>query len=149
MQKIRQTLSVESFPVLSPDKNSLAVTANIYPLLAEQFHLSWSHYVELLTIEDNSERQFYEIEAQENSWSLRELKRQISTSLYQRLALSRDKDEIRQLAQQGPVIEKAADIIKNPLVLEFLGIQEKAAYSEEDLETAIAPAFTVTSTNLI
>lgn len=137
LQKIRQTLSVESFSILNPNENSLSITANIYPLLAAQFHLSWSHYVELLTIEDNSERQFYEIEAKENSWSLRELKRQLGSSLYQRLALSRDKDEIRQLAQQGLVIEKAADIIKNPLVLEFLGIQEKTAYSEEDLETAI------------
>lgn len=137
LQKIQQTLSVKSLSFLGVDKKTFSNTASIYPLLAARFHLSWSHYVELLTIEDDSERQFYEIEAKENSWSLRELKRQLSSSLYQRLALSRDKEEIRQLARQGLVIEKAADIIKNPMVLEFLGIQEKAVYSEEDLETAI------------
>ena len=68
---------------------------------------------------------------------MRELKRQIASSLYERLALSRDKDQIRRLARDGLVVEKAADVIKNPLVLEFLGLDERPGYSESELETAI------------
>jgi predicted nuclease of restriction endonuclease-like (RecB) superfamily len=102
-----------------------------------QFPLSWSHYVNLLTIDDQDERSFYEIETSQNNWGVRELKRQIDSSLYQRLALSRDRDEVRRLATEGQVVAKAADLIKNPLVLEFLDLEEKASYSERDLETAI------------
>jgi predicted nuclease of restriction endonuclease-like (RecB) superfamily len=68
---------------------------------------------------------------------VRELERQIASSLYQRLALSRDKDEVRRLAIEGQVVEKAADLIKDPLVLEFLGLNERPHYSEDDLESAI------------
>jgi predicted nuclease of restriction endonuclease-like (RecB) superfamily len=104
---------------------------------ANRFGLGWSHYVVLLTINETDERRFYEIEASANSWSVRELERQIATSLYQRLALSPDKDEIRRLSLEGHVVEKAADLIKNPLVLEFLGLEEKPTYSETELESAI------------
>ena len=105
--------------------------------LAEQFTLGWSHYVTLLTIDVPDERRFYELEAGGNGWSVRELERQIASSLYERLALSRDKEEVRRLANEGQVIEKASDLIKNPLVLEFLGLEEKPVYSESELETAI------------
>ena len=105
--------------------------------LPSTFKLGWSHYVELLTIDSTDERHFYEIEAAANQWTVRELQRQIATSLYQRLALSRDPEEIRRLATEGQVVEKAADLIKNPLVLEFLGLTEHPHYSEEDLESAI------------
>jgi predicted nuclease of restriction endonuclease-like (RecB) superfamily len=105
--------------------------------LLDRFPLAWSHYVTLLTIGDAEERSFYEIEANQNGWSVRELERQIVSSLYQRLALSRDKDEIRRLAAEGQVIEKATDLIKSPFVLEFLGLEEKPTYSEDDLESAI------------
>ena len=71
-----------------------------------------------------------EIEATVNGWSVRELERQISSSLYERLALSRDKANVLRLAREGHVVEKAADLIKNPLVLEFLGLEQKPAYSE-------------------
>lgn len=118
-QKIQQTVSVESFSTLLTEHSLQLNGSDLYTLLAGQFHLSWSHYVELLTVDNDSERRFYEIEARENSWSLRELKRQMGSSLYQRLALSRNAEEIRQLAEQGLVVEKAADIIKNPLVLYF------------------------------
>lgn len=101
------------------------------------FRLGWSHYVTLLAINDADERRFYEIEAATNSWSVRELERQIASSLYERLALSRDKDEIKRLAEEGLVVETAADVIKNPLVLEFLGLEERPAYSETELEIAI------------
>ncbi len=102
-----------------------------------RFTIGWSHYVELLTLGDPAERGFYEIEAAANQWSVRQLQRQIASSLYQRLALSRDKDEIRRLATEGQVVGKAADLIKNPLVLEFLGLSERPHYSEDELESAI------------
>ena len=99
--------------------------------------LSWSHYVLLLGIKDLNERSFYEIEAARAGWSLAELKRQKASCLYERLALSRDKDEIKRLASEGQMITKPADVLKEPLVLEFLGLDEKAAYSENDLESAL------------
>jgi len=105
--------------------------------LATAFPLSWSQYVFLLGIRDIAERQFYEIEAAQNSWTLSELKRQFDASQYERLALSRDKDEVRKLAKVGQIITEPRDLLKEPYVLEFLGLDEKAKYSESDLETAI------------
>jgi len=102
-----------------------------------QFALSWSHYLILMRIENVDERNFYEIEAKNQQWSEPQLARQYHSSLYQRLALSRNKDEVAKLSQKGHSVEKASDIIKNPLTLEFLGLQEKPEYSEVDLETAI------------
>lgn len=101
------------------------------------FTLSWTHYVFLLGIKNTDERSFYEIEATEQNWKVRELKRQFDTSLYERLALSRDKAGVRKLAQKGQLIEKPQDILKEPLVLEFLGLNEQARYSESELERAI------------
>lgn len=105
--------------------------------LKNLFSLSWSHYVFLCRIEDANERNFYEIEAQEGNWSIPELKRQFDSSLYERLALSRKKGEVKKLARKGHIVEKSADIIKQPYVLEFLGIDEQTKYTESDLETAI------------
>lgn len=104
---------------------------------AALFSLSWSHYVFLLGVKNPDERDFYEIEAKNQNWTVRELKRQFDSSLYERLALSRDQDRIRQLAQQGQIISQPKDLLKEPLVLEFLGLSEQARYSESDLETAI------------
>ncbi|MBH0183654.1 MAG: DUF1016 domain-containing protein, partial [Nitrospira sp.] len=101
------------------------------------FALGWSHYVLLMGIGGQAERAFYEIEAVENGWSIREMKRQVESGLYERLALSRDKSGIRKLAQQGQIIGKPQDLLKEPYVLEFLGLDEKTAYSETDLESAI------------
>jgi len=101
------------------------------------FALSWSHYLVLMRIENPEERRFYEIEALNQQWSEPQLSRQYHTSLYQRLALSRNKEEVLKLSQEGHTIEKYSDIIKNPLTLEFLGLQVKPEYSELDLETAI------------
>ena len=106
-------------------------------VLSRRFPLGWSHYVALLTIDNPEERRFYEIEAGANAWSVRELERQIASSLYQRLALSRDKDAVRRLAREGQVVEKPADLIKNPIVLEFLGLDERPNYTEDELESAI------------
>lgn len=101
------------------------------------FSLSWSHYVFLLGIKNTEERSFYEIEATEQNWTVRELNRQFNSSLYERLALSRDKAGIRKLAKKGHTVEKPKDILKEPLVLEFLGLAEQTRYSESELETAI------------
>ena len=105
--------------------------------LSFRFHLSWSHYVVLLSIKSSDERRFYEIESIENAWSIRELKRQMSSSLYERLALSRDKKKIKELAQKGQLINTPQDVLKSPYVLEFLGLEGRASYSEHELESAI------------
>jgi predicted nuclease of restriction endonuclease-like (RecB) superfamily len=100
------------------------------------FALSWSHYVFLIGLKEE-ERSFYEIEAAQQGWALRELKRQFNAGLYERLALSRDQQSIRELARKGQHISKPQDLLKEPYVLEFLGLQERAGYSESDLESAI------------
>ncbi len=105
--------------------------------ISSNFTLSWSHYLVLMRIENIEERRFYEIEALKQQWSEPQLSRQYHSSLYQRLALSRNKEELLNLSQKGHTIEKASDLIKNPLTLEFLGLQENYHYSESDLETAI------------
>jgi predicted nuclease of restriction endonuclease-like (RecB) superfamily len=112
-------------------------TGLIYEKSSLKFVLSWSHYLKLMRIGDPSERSFYEIEAANNGWSLKELQRQYNSALYQRLALSRDKDGVRELAEKGQIIEKSLHILKDPYVLEFLNLPEQAKYSESDLETAI------------
>lgn len=104
---------------------------------AAPFSLSWSQYVFLISIEHSEERRFYEIEAVSNGWTLPELKRQFNSGLYERLSLSRDKDEIRKLASEGQILAKAEDLLKDPYVLEFLGLSERDNYSESDLESAI------------
>ncbi len=101
------------------------------------FTLSWTHYVELLPIKDPGERSFYEIEATNESWSVPELRRQKASCLYHRLALSRDKAGIRKLAKEGQLITRPEDLFKEPLVLEFLCLDETSGYSESDLESAI------------
>ena len=102
-----------------------------------QFVLTWSHYLILTHVSNPEARRFYEIEAYKQQWSKRQLQRQIGSGLYERLALSRDKDEVMRLATEGQVVEKPADIIKDPLVLEFCGLKPEASYSETDLESAI------------
>ena len=101
------------------------------------FKLSWSHYVELLKIKDKSERKFYEIESLSNNWSMRELRRQYQSSLYERLALSKNKDELLSLSTRGQLLENPIDVMKSPYILEFLDLNEDHRYSESDLETAI------------
>lgn len=105
--------------------------------LSSRFMLSWSHYLLLSQLDNSEERQFYEIEASNENWSLRELKRQIAASLYERLVLNRDKDEVKRLSQEGLVIAKPRDIVRDPYVLEFLELEQPATYSESQLETAI------------
>lgn len=99
--------------------------------------LSWSHYVELLKIEDDLERSFYEKQAINKHWSVPELKRQKETALFLRLAAGKDKDEILKLAQQGQVLAQPSDILRDPYVFEFLKIPEPYLPSESQLETAL------------
>ena len=99
--------------------------------------LSWSHYVELLSINDDLERKFYQKQVEIENWTVRELKRQKKTGLFHRIALSKDKDKILELAQKGQIIQSEQDLIKNPYVFEFLGLPEKELYKESDLENAL------------
>lgn len=133
---IPQTVSAElpneiSSTLLTNSQNQISHTPSA------KFNLSWSHYLKLMRIKDNNERKFYEIESYKNNWSLRELQRQYDSALYTRLSLSKNKEEILQLAEKGQIIEKPKDLIKDPYVLEFLGLAEKPNYSEGDLESEL------------
>ena len=110
---------------------------SISQTVSAEFKLSWSHYLVLMRIENLSERNFYEIEAINNNWSLRELKRQFNSALYERLVLSKNKEKVKELALKGQIIEKPVDVVKDPYILEFLGLEEKTNYSENELETEI------------
>ena len=102
-----------------------------------KFFLSWSHYLKLMRITNINERHFYEIEAVKNDWSLSELKRQYNSSLYERLALSTDKEKVYQLSKEGQTVKTPSDAVKDPYVLEFLGLPELPSYSETELESRI------------
>lgn len=117
-----------------PDESSLAEQIDA---LWARFMLGWSHYVVLITIHDASERSFYEIEAVQNSWGGRELKRQLAASLYERLALGKKPEDIQRLSQKGQIVNQPKDVIKDPYVLEFLDLPQSHSYSESELESAI------------
>ncbi len=113
------------------------LTYQIRQTVSDQFTLSYSHYLFLMRIDNPEERKFYEIESSQNNWSLRELKRQFDSALYERLSLSKDKEKVKSLAVQGQIIENPCDIVKDPYVLDFLGLPEKAYYSESELESRL------------
>ena len=100
-------------------------------------NISWSHYIQLMKIKNVQERRFYEIEISANGWSFREFQRQYDTSLYERLALSLDKDSVKELSEVGQIVDSAKDLFKDPYVLEFTGLPEKATYTENDLESKL------------
>lgn len=110
------------------------INYSIRQTVSDELKLTWSHYLKLMRIADLNERNFYEIEAIKNNWSLRELQRQYDSALYTRLALSKNKEEVISLGQRGQIIEKNKDLIKDPYILEFLGLPDKSFYSENDLE---------------
>lgn len=124
--QIQQTLSV---------KSQISETS----LVKSQFEpiLSWSHYCELLKVEIPLARSFYEKEAYQNNWSVRELKRQINSMLFERLALSKNTRAVMRMAKKGQIIEKPEDAIKDPYILEFLNLREETSYTESYLEQAI------------
>lgn len=109
-----------------------------FPICATMSHkLSWSHYIELLKCDDPMEMQFYMKECIKDCWTVRELKRQINSSLFQRLALSTDKEGVLALATQGRQVLSPADIIHDPYILEFTGIPQQRRYKESELEKAL------------
>lgn len=108
-------LRISAIP--SPDSSNLQVLSKRFEkgqTPSDEFKLSWSHYIKLMRIDDELERKFYEIEALKNNWSLRELDRQYNSALFIRLALSKDKTEIMKLSEEGQIIEKPQDAIKDP-----------------------------------
>lgn len=150
--EISQTLSAESLPSFLPISQTLSAKLEIPPTAPytsssrPEFaapvdklisSLSFSHFVELLRVEDLLKRSFYEIECIKGGWSVRELKRQIGSLLYERLGLSTDKEKLLRIVQEAPKNQQAIDIIKDPYVFEFLGLQPKEVFRENDLETAL------------
>lgn len=134
---IRQTVSDESLD--GSKSNTLSHKSIILQTPSAKFEpkLSWSHYCELLKVEDPLARSFYEQEAIQNNWSVRELKRQINSMLFERIALSKDTRKVLEMAQKGQIIEKPEDAIKDPYILEFLDLKEETSYTETQLEQAI------------
>lgn len=122
----------------NPSRNLIntLISENDSRKFSTQF-LTWSQYVFLSRITNKQERNFYEIEALQNNWGIKHLKRQFDSGLFERLTLSIDKEKIVELSQKGQIIESPQDLIKEPFILEFLGLEEKYNYSETDLETAI------------
>lgn len=109
-----------------------------YPILQTvSAKLTWSHYVELLKIEDPLERSFYEQESAQENWGVRELKRQMKSMLFQRIALSTDKETVLRLAQEGQIVERPEDILREPYIFEFTGLPQLPVYREGDLEDAL------------
>ncbi|MBO3272351.1 PDDEXK nuclease domain-containing protein [Hymenobacter defluvii] len=125
-------LNLPALPAFSPAEAPLPGVAP--ELLLRR--LSFSHFLELLPLTDPLQRAFYEVQAVKNSWSVRELKRAVGTMLYERTGLSTDKATVL-AGHAGAQPLQVADVVKNPYVLEFLGLEERASYSEQDLETAI------------
>ncbi|MCL2173595.1 MAG: DUF1016 N-terminal domain-containing protein [Candidatus Bathyarchaeota archaeon] len=111
-----QTLS-SLFENNDPSRKSQILSSQTYP-----FRLSWSHYMFLMRIENSEERRFYEIEAINQQWTFRQLQRQYGSSLYECLALSRNKAEVMRLANEGQTLEKPRDVLKNPLVLNVINL---------------------------
>jgi predicted nuclease of restriction endonuclease-like (RecB) superfamily len=139
LEQMRQFYIAYSIPqTVSAELSSNTDTGNKLKkkgqTLSVEFNLSWSHYLVLMRIDNVAERRFYEIEAVENSWSLSELQRQFNSALYERLALSRDKTGVKKLSEKGHIIEKSQDTLRDPYVLEFLGLPEETKYSENELE---------------
>ena len=111
---------------------------NKYPICETLSHkLSWSHYYELLKVEDDLARSFYEAQSINENWSIRDLKRQKKTGLFHRLAIGKHKEEILRLSREGQTIKSEDDLIKNPHVFEFLNLPENYEHTETDLEKAI------------
>lgn len=110
----------------------------MYPIgNAVRSQLNWSQYRLLIQIPDPDKREYYELEAVNNAWTGREMERQINSQLYERLLLSNDKEAVLSVARKERIPERATEIIKDPMILEFLGLERKSAYYEKDLENTI------------
>ena len=134
---IQQTLSVVSEKG-TPQTSAEATRPGFAPPVGQLLEqLTFSHFVELLRIEDPLQRAFYEIECVKGGWSVRELKRQIGSLLFERLGLSTDKEKLLRLTAAVVTPSLPADIIKDPYIFEFLGLKPKEVFRENDLETAL------------
>ena len=110
----------------------------VYPIVnAVRAELNWYQYRLLVSIDDDYKREYYELEATNNAWTGRELERQINSSLYERLLLSNDKESVLAVARKERIPENPTEIIKDPMMLEFLGLKREASYYEKDFESAI------------
>ncbi len=134
-------LFYQSFPIreAASDKSRKNEEPAIRQTVSDEFNpkLSWSHYCELLKEDNTRARAFYEIEAIENGWSMRELRRQMDALVYERLSLSRNKRKVKELTQKGQIIKKPEDAVKDPYILEFLGLKEETEYTESQIEQAV------------
>ena len=109
-----------------------------YPIAnAVRSQFNWTQYRALIQISDKDKREYYELECLHNNWTARELQRQINSMLYERLLLSNDKEAVLAMARKERLPQSPSEIIKDPMVLEFLGLERKAHYYESDLETAL------------
>ena len=110
----------------------------VYPIASTvRSQLNWSQYRMLIQIEDPDKREYYELESVNSGWTARETERQINSMLYERLLLSNEKEKVLTVARNQRIPESPTEVIKDPMVLEFLGLERKAAYYEKDLESAI------------
>ena len=130
----KDRISETTFRIFAMEKSETASR-----VLEEEkpFSLSFSHYLILCRIQNDEERSFYEVEARNNGWNVKTLQRQYGSSLYERVLLSQNKNKVMKLAEKGKLGDKAENTIKDPYVLEFLGLKEDSSYSESDLETRI------------
>jgi predicted nuclease of restriction endonuclease-like (RecB) superfamily len=128
---------MRSFYLIYQKQQTLSVNSEKQQILSDKFNLSWSHYLMLMRIDDENERSFYEIESVKCNWSIREFQTQYDSALYTRLALSRDKKKVKEIANKGLILEKPKDAIKDPYILEFIGLPENTTYSETELEQKI------------
>jgi len=132
-----------NFVEIFPSLEARIASYQGFPWQNEQYYgrliqtVSWSNLMELCRIEDPLKRAFYELECLKSGWSIRELKRQVSSMLYERVGLSKDKEAVLALAEEGRLVDTPSTILRDPYVLEFLGLEEKALYNETELEQAL------------
>lgn len=116
----------------------MRILYNCYPICQTlSGKLSWSHYIELISVDEKLARAFYEKQAIDENWTVKELQRQKKTGLFHRLAVSKDKAKILELSKKGQIIQTKKDLTKDPYVFEFLGFPENYEYTENDIEKAI------------
>lgn len=141
LQKISLDSSIKELRFPSIEKRQSQKT--LLPWQNEKYYqqlfstLSWSHLLELCRIDDALKRAFYELESMKSRWSLRELKRQMNSMLYERVGLSKDKDAVMTLASKGQLIDRTKTVLRDPYVLEFIGLEKQGTYSESQLEQAL------------
>ncbi len=137
MRKFYLTYKTHKKSIQQFGANSKKISETSSRKLEFPFKLTWSHYVQLVKIENNGERSFYEIETIANNWTIKELQRQYNTGLYERLLINKGKKTAKQLATKGQVVESFDDVLKSSYIFEFLDLKAEHIYSETDLETAI------------